>query len=102
YRALEELMETLSDLLDSCELNLNSIRIIPDGSNECDATNLPIEQKQAVYSMNYTNSIMLSVLAEHTGKTREAVASFLADTFQANQLTVTEDELNQFMRQFVE
>ncbi|MCC3531196.1 MAG: hypothetical protein JGK40_24680, partial [Microcoleus sp. PH2017_21_RUC_O_A] len=33
---------------------------------------------------------------------REAVASFLADTFQANQLTVTEDELNQFMRQFVE
>ncbi|TAE87011.1 MAG: hypothetical protein EAZ83_00040, partial [Oscillatoriales cyanobacterium] len=54
YRALEELMETLSDLLDSCELNLNSIRIIPDGSNECDATNLPIEQKQAVYSMNYT------------------------------------------------
>ncbi|MCC3409779.1 MAG: hypothetical protein JGK17_30380 [Microcoleus sp. PH2017_10_PVI_O_A] len=63
---------------------------------------MPIEQKQAVYSMNYTNSIMLSVLAEHTGKTREAVASFLADTFQANQLTVTEDELNQFMRQFVE
>lgn len=31
YRALTELRETLSDLLDSCDFNLQSIRIVPDG-----------------------------------------------------------------------
>ncbi|MEG4032162.1 MULTISPECIES: hypothetical protein, partial [unclassified Microcoleus] len=30
YRELEELAEVLDDSLNSCELNLNSIQIIPD------------------------------------------------------------------------
>jgi hypothetical protein len=52
YRALSELHETLSDLLDNCDLNLQCIRIIPDGEDEeavqraIGLTDLPALEKQ--------------------------------------------------------
>ncbi|MCC3409402.1 MAG: hypothetical protein JGK17_28385 [Microcoleus sp. PH2017_10_PVI_O_A] len=63
---------------------------------------MPIEQKQAVYSMNYTNCLLLAVLAQHLNQTPQQVASFLAAQLLSEQSTVTEDEINQFMQKFAE
>lgn len=78
YKELEQLAEILDNCLDSCELNLNSIRIIPDeGSPQPDTISmkdLPIEQKRLIYSCSRTNSILMDLLSELTGESCEKLA----------------------------
>lgn len=67
YRALSELAETLSDCLDSCEMDLYSIRIIPDGDDEVEKaiglTDLSISDKQLIMSTCIMSTVAIKVLA---------------------------------------
>lgn len=69
YRALSALHETLSDLLDSCDMNISCIRIIPDGNEDEGApraiglTDLPKEEKRVILSTAITSTVALQVLA---------------------------------------
>ena len=81
YRALSELRETLSDLLDSCELNLQSIRIVPDSDGEEEApraiglTDLPLREKAAIAFEILKKRVATKLLAEaYTCSTKEALA----------------------------
>ena len=77
YRELDELAEMLGNCFDSCQLNLQSIRIIADDDREPltpTLTNLPIEEKELVYSVSFTNSVLLNLLSVMTGKTIETLA----------------------------
>ncbi|MEG4302184.1 hypothetical protein [Microcoleus sp. D3_18a_C4] len=70
YRALSELRETLSDLLDSCELNLQCIRIVPDGDEDEAAprafnlTDLSEKEKHLIISTGITSSVAIRMLAD--------------------------------------
>ncbi|MEG4801579.1 hypothetical protein QUB63_16965 [Microcoleus sp. ARI1-B5] len=67
YRALSELAETLADCLDSCELNLSSIRIIADGEVSPGAiglANLPTTEKQIIVSTAITSTVAIEMLAD--------------------------------------
>lgn len=83
YRELEELAEVLDNCMDSCELNLNSIRIIADDSPSDDLKeptlkDLPIQQKQTIYSLSYTNSVLLNLLSESTNRSVESLVAEIA------------------------
>lgn len=70
YRELEELAEVLDDALNSCNLNLESIRIIADDSPETPAvtlTDLPMEQQTMIFSTALFNAMVLSSLQKVTG-----------------------------------
>ncbi|MEG4454394.1 hypothetical protein, partial [Microcoleus sp. N9_A1] len=102
YRELEELAEMLDNCLDNCELNLNSIRIIADDIPQ-PATpsmkDLPLEQKQLIYSCSNTNSILLNLLSEIVGKTPEALAHDIALQASIHKQPVEEQEIEQFIEQ---
>jgi hypothetical protein len=68
YRELEELAETLDNCLDSCNLNLQSIRIIADSSPQPanTMTNLPIGEQAAIFATALFNEALLSALRKRT------------------------------------
>lgn len=71
YRELEQLSEVLDSSLETCEINLQSIRIIADDTQQSPAISrkdLPFEEKQLIYSCSKTNSILLNLLSALTGR----------------------------------
>src|SRR4028118_295333 len=81
YRELEELAEVLDSALDTCELNLGSIRIIADDApNPPIATmkDLPLEEKELIYSISFTNSVLLNLLSQLTKRKPEEIGAELA------------------------
>ena len=80
YRELEELAEVLSSCLDTCELNLKSIRIIADDTQLPLVTmkDLPLEEKELIYFTSFTNSVLLNLLSQLTKRTPEEIGAELA------------------------
>lgn len=71
YRELEQLAEVLDNGLDSCQLNLQSIRIVADDSPEPPAvtlTDLPMEQQTMIFGNALFNAMVLSALEKVTKK----------------------------------
>jgi hypothetical protein len=102
YRELEELAETLSNCLDTCELNLGLIRIIPDDSPEpasVSLVDLPIEQKQLIYSCSRTNSILMNLLSEITGIPHERLARDITAKAVIRQEPVERQEIENFIEE---
>ncbi|MEG4032194.1 MULTISPECIES: hypothetical protein [unclassified Microcoleus] len=100
YRELEELAETLNNSLNTCELNLNSIRIIPDDSPQpttVSMQDLPIEQKQLIFECARTNSILLNLLSEIVGQSCEELARDIAIQASIHQKTVEQNEIENFI-----
>ncbi|MEG4329359.1 hypothetical protein [Microcoleus sp. herbarium5] len=100
YKELEELAETLSNCLDTCELNLQSIRTIPDDSPQPTAASfqdLPIEQKQLIFECSRTNSILLNLLSEITGEPCENLARDIAIQAVIHQKPVERNEIEEFI-----
>ncbi|MEG4120352.1 hypothetical protein QUA43_23155 [Microcoleus sp. N9_B4] len=101
YRELQELAETLDNCLNSCELNLNSIRIIADDSPQPAAIsmkNLSIEEKRLIYSCSNTNSVLLNLLSEIVGKSPEELASDIAIQASIYQKPVGDNEIEEFIK----
>ena len=100
YRELEELAETLDNSLNTCELNFNSIRIIPDDSPQpgtVSLRDLPIEQKRLIYSCSTTNSILLNLLSELVGEPPEELARNIAEQASIHQRPVENSEVERFI-----
>ena len=100
YRELEELAETLNNSLNTCELNLQVIRIIPDDNPEPAAVSLqdlPIEQKKLIFECSRTNSILLNLLSEILDKPCEELARDIASQAAIHQKPVEADEIEQFI-----
>lgn len=81
YRELEEMAEMLSSCLDTCELNLKSIRIIADDTQQPPVVamkNLPLEEKELIYSISFTNSVLLNLLSRVTNRRPEDIGAEIA------------------------
>jgi len=89
YLALTALAETLADGLSSAELNLCSIRIIPDGGElellprAINLTDLPMREKQLLISTAITSTVAIKVLAGIFGCDFEQAASHIRRVGQA-------------------
>ena len=84
YLALYAFAETLGDLLDSCELNLQCIRVIPDGggneaaSRAIGLTDLPKLEKQLLISTAITTTVAINVIANMMGCSFDQAASYVS------------------------
>ena len=104
YRALEQLTEILDNCLDSCELNLQFIRIIADDSSQPEAISmkdLPLEEKRIIYSCSYTNSLLLNMLANLIGKDPEDLAKDIAAQALIYQKPVGDAAVEKFVSDLV-
>ena len=81
YHALQELSEILSNCADTCELNLNSIRITSDSASDKTVSmrDLPPEEKLIIYSASFTSSVLLKLLVQITGSSMESLAKELSE-----------------------
>ncbi|MEG4964836.1 MULTISPECIES: hypothetical protein [unclassified Microcoleus] len=105
YRELEELAETLSNSLDTCELNLQSIRVIPDDSPQPTAISLqdlPIELKQLIWSCSYTNSLLLKCLSAQRNITHEELVAEINKHSAIYARVPTVKEAEQFVDELTE
>jgi hypothetical protein len=81
YRELEQLAEVLENCLDTCQLNLQSIRIIADDTQQPPVVTLKdlrLEDKQLIYSISFTNSVLFNFLSKITGKEPQKIAEEIA------------------------
>jgi hypothetical protein len=81
YRELEQLAEVLENCLDTCQLNLQSIRIIADDTQPPPVVTLKdlrLEDKQVIYSISFTNSVLLKLLSKITGKEPQRMGEEIA------------------------
>lgn len=106
YRELEELSEVLDSAADSCELNLNLIRIIADDSRLDSPTpisimDLPIEQKHIIFSTALTSSIAIEALATIYGKTPLEVATELTKGAGKLGEPITIDQINATLEELI-
>ncbi|WP_293126866.1 hypothetical protein [Microcoleus sp. bin38.metabat.b11b12b14.051] len=104
YRALSEIAEMLTDCMDTCDLNLNSIQVVADTTKkECSSLkDLPIDQKQIIYSCLRINSVVLGMLSQFTDSSPEDVAQKVANIIQAQAEPVTEAEVERFIDELIE
>lgn len=83
YRELEELAEVLDNCLGGCELNLNSIRIIPDkgesADEQLDIAELPEKWKTILFSTGVASNIATRVLAELTSTSIENAIEMVSE-----------------------
>lgn len=108
YRALTELRETLSDLLDSCDLNLQSIRIVPDSDDEEDApraiglTDLSRQEKCVIVSTGITSTVAIKMLASIFDCDFEQAASHVAAIGQAEFGRMSSDDIEKSVERMAE
>jgi hypothetical protein len=70
----------LDNCLDICQLNLQSIRIVADDTQQPIVTlkDLQLEDKKLIYSISFTNSVLLDMLSNLTHREPEDIGKELA------------------------
>lgn len=101
YRELEQIAEVLDSCLDTCVLNLESIRIIADDTQQPIATlkDLALEDKELIYSISFTNSVLLNLLSNLTHRKPEELGKELALLACFNKPTPTVSEIDELITQ---
>lgn len=101
YRALEQLAEILDNALDSCELNLNSIRIIPDSSPEPAAntiTNLPTGEQAAIFATALFNEALISVFRERTDIEVDSLVALTSSQVKIRMAKITNEQITECLQ----
>lgn len=81
YRELEQLAEVLDNCLDTCQLNLQLIRIVADDTQQppiATLKDLRLEDKELIFSISFTNSVLLNLLSSLTGREPDDIGKELA------------------------
>jgi hypothetical protein len=102
YRELEELAEVLGSCLDTCQLNLQSIRIIADDTQSppiATLKDLQLEDKELIYSISFTNSVLLNILSDFLDKEPEVIGKELARLSSMHKKTPTIAEIEELITQ---
>ena len=102
YRELQCLAEVLDSRLDTCELNLQSIRITADDGQQppiVTMKDLPLEEKELIYSISFTNSVLLSLLSDVTKIKPEDLGKEIATLSSIHKKTPTIVEVEELITQ---
>lgn len=105
YRELQELAETLDNCLDNCELNLNSIRIVPDDSPVPAVntmTNLPIGEQSVIFSTALANGLLLAALQHITGAEIEDLVSDMSSRVIKEMGKISDEQITASLASFLE
>jgi hypothetical protein len=102
YRELEQLAEVLDNCLDTCQLNLQSIRIVADDTQQppiATLKDLQLEDKELIYSISFTNSVLLSLLSDITNQKPEDIGKELARLSSIHKHSPTIAEIEEMITQ---
>ncbi len=100
YRERQQLAEVLTEALNTCEINLQSIRIVPDDAQqEIGLKDLRLEDKELIYSISFTNSVLLNLLSDLTRRKTEDIGKELAQLFAVHKQTQTVAEIDKLITQ---
>ncbi|MEG4943995.1 hypothetical protein [Microcoleus sp. F4-D5] len=105
YRELEELAETFSNALDSCELNLGSIRIIPDDSPQpasATLTTLPMEEQSMIFCTALFNATLLSAFEKLTGADINFLIAAISEQINAEMEKISNEQITQALASYLE
>ncbi|MEG4863643.1 MULTISPECIES: hypothetical protein [unclassified Microcoleus] len=107
YRALSELAETLADCLDSCEMNLQCIRIIPDGDGEGPAraiglADLPLQEKRIIASTVIASAVTTKILSNLLERDLEQVMIEVKEMVEFEYGELTQELLDSVLNQLTE
>jgi hypothetical protein len=101
YLALSALAETLADGLNNAELNLCSIRIIPDGGEPellpraIGLTDLPTLEKQMIVSNAITGTVAIQILASTLSLTFDQAADYVQNLGLKHIGTISPEKLEE-------
>jgi hypothetical protein len=107
FRELKELAEVLDDCLDSCELNLKSIQIIPDGDNpqpvESPATmsDLPIQEQTMIFSTALFSAMVLSTLQKPTGADMELLVDKISEQINIEMADISDEQITASLKEYL-
>lgn len=104
YRELEELAETLDNCLDSCNLNLQSIRIIPDNSplpSTVSMKDLHLAEKRQLYAFVSGTTFLIEGLSKVLDISVEDLTKNIAAQALIREKLATDDEVENFVRDLV-
>jgi hypothetical protein len=101
YRELQQLAEVLDNCLDTCQLNLQSIRIVADDTQQLIVTlkDLQLEDKELIYSISFTNSVLLNLLSNLTHREPEDIGKEIALLSSIHQQAPTIAEIEELITQ---
>jgi len=102
YRELEQLTEVLDEALNTCQINLQSIRIVSDISGDTQQVGLKdlrLEDKELIYSISFTNSVLLNFLSNLTGREPEDIGRELAQLSAVHKQPPTISEIDALINQ---
>lgn len=105
YRELQELAEMLENSLDSCELNLNSIRIIPDDSSVPAVNtmaNLPIGEQSVIFSTALFSNLLLVALQDLTGAKMHSLVSDVSNRVVKEMEKISDEQITASLARFME
>ncbi len=107
YKELDQLVEILDDCLASCELNLNSIRIIPDNDSQQPAqlpatlTDLPIEEQAMVFSAALFNAMVLSTLQKVTGADMDFLIFQISEQIKIEMEDISDEQISATLEDYL-
>jgi hypothetical protein len=109
YHELEYLSEVLDNCADNCELNLNSIRIIPDDSSNgsadtgiSDLCSLSERSKAVVFSTGIASRVALDLLCQATGGSHKMLGEIITTLVRTIAKDVSPDEISQSLKQLAD
>ncbi|MEP6517434.1 hypothetical protein [Microcoleus vaginatus] len=105
YRELEELAETLGTSLNTCELNLNSIRIIPDDSphpGSVTLTDLPMSEQTMIFSTALFNAMVLSALQKVTRADINSLIFAISEQVNTEMADISDDQITAALASYLE
>jgi hypothetical protein len=104
YRQQEQLAEVLDNCLDTCQLNLQSIRIVADDTQQppiATLNDLQLEDKKLIYNIAFTNSVLLNLLSSLTGRELEDIGKELALIYSTRREVPTIAEIDELITQLI-
>ncbi|MCC3451862.1 MAG: hypothetical protein JGK04_31230 [Microcoleus sp. PH2017_39_LGB_O_B] len=104
YRELQELAEVLDNCLDSCELNLNSIRIVADNipvPAVNTMANLPIGEQSVIFSTALFSNLLLVALQHLTGAEIGDIVSDVSNQVVKKMGKISDEQITASLARFM-
>lgn len=106
YRELEELAETLDNGLNTCELNLKSIQIIPDDYNPQPAqsltlTDLPMQEQTMIFGTALFSAMVLSDLQKIIGTDIDSLVEKISEQINLELANISDEQVTASLKDYL-
>jgi len=106
YKELDQLAEILDDCLVSCELNIRSIRIIPDDNPQsaqspATITDLSIQEQTIVFGTAFFGATVLATLQKLTGIDMDLLTSQISEQVSVIMEDISDEQITESLKDYL-